>query len=106
VAEVVAVGGCAAALADRLGHVRVQLRDESRLPVTAIPSRLVRAEALAELGATLRRTGERVAALAPLREARELAHRCGATGLETRVHEELLIAGDRPRRMALSASMP
>jgi len=65
-------------------------------------SRLVRAEALAELGATLRRSGERVAARAPLREARELAHRCGATGLETRAHEELLIAGARPRRMALS----
>ena len=31
VAEVVAVGGCAAALADGLGHVRVQLRDEARV---------------------------------------------------------------------------
>jgi DNA-binding CsgD family transcriptional regulator len=66
------------------------------------PSRLVRAEALGDLGATLRRSGERVAARAPLREARDLAHRCGATGLEARAHEELLIAGARPRRMALS----
>jgi DNA-binding CsgD family transcriptional regulator len=66
------------------------------------PSRLVRAEALGELGAALRRTGERVAARAPLREARELAHLCGATGLEARAHEELLIAGARPQRVALS----
>jgi ATP/maltotriose-dependent transcriptional regulator MalT len=66
------------------------------------PSRLVRAEALGELGAALRRSGERVAARVPLREARELAHVCGASGLEAQAHEELLIAGARPQRVALS----
>jgi DNA-binding NarL/FixJ family response regulator len=66
------------------------------------PSRLVQAQALGELGATLRRAGKRVAARQPLREARELAHHCGATGLEATAHEELVIAGARPKRLALS----
>ncbi|MCA1699496.1 MAG: AAA family ATPase [Actinobacteria bacterium] len=66
------------------------------------PSRLVRAQALGELGATLRRAGKRVAARQPLREARELAHHCGATGLEATAHDELVIAGARPKRLALS----
>jgi len=81
---------------------RVVALEEAVRAARRSPSRLVRAEALGELGAALRRTGERVAARPPLREARELAHQCGATGLETRAHEELLIAGARPRRMALS----
>ncbi|MEO2105509.1 MAG: helix-turn-helix transcriptional regulator, partial [Actinomycetota bacterium] len=38
----------------------------------------------------------------PLRQALDLAHRCGATGLESRAREELLAAGARPRRAALS----
>jgi DNA-binding CsgD family transcriptional regulator len=66
------------------------------------PSRLVQAQALGQLGATLRRAGRRVAARQPLREARELAHRCGATGLEATAHDELVIAGARPKRLALS----
>jgi DNA-binding CsgD family transcriptional regulator len=66
------------------------------------PSRLVQAQALGELGATLRRAGSRVAARQPLRQARELAHRCGATGLEATAHDELVIAGARPKRLALS----
>ena len=66
------------------------------------PSRLVLAEALGELGEARRRAGERVAARSALREARELAHACGATGLEARAHEELLVAGARPHRIAQS----
>ncbi|HEX8104770.1 MAG TPA: LuxR C-terminal-related transcriptional regulator, partial [Solirubrobacteraceae bacterium] len=66
------------------------------------PARIVRAEALGELGAALRRAGDRTAAREPLAEARELAHRCGAGGLEERIHEELVVAGARPRRVALS----
>ena len=38
----------------------------------------------------------------PLREARDLAHRSGATALEQRVHEELVVAGARPQRLAFS----
>ena len=36
-----------------------------------------------------------------LAEARDLAHRCGAAGLEHRLHEELVVAGARPRRVAV-----
>ena len=60
------------------------------------------ATALAEHGAALRRAGRRAEAREPLREARDRAHRCGATALEARVHEELVIAGARPQRLAFS----
>jgi DNA-binding CsgD family transcriptional regulator len=59
------------------------------------------AHALAALGAAQRRGGQRTAARATLREARELAHRVGATGLAEQVLEELVIAGARPQRIAL-----
>jgi DNA-binding CsgD family transcriptional regulator len=62
----------------------------------------VLAQALGELGAALRRAGSRAAAREPLREARELAALCGARGLEERVLEELVVAGARPQRVALS----
>ncbi|HEU4657554.1 MAG TPA: LuxR C-terminal-related transcriptional regulator, partial [Capillimicrobium sp.] len=66
------------------------------------PSPIAQAEALAELGAALRRAGLRTEARQPLAEARDLAHRCGAAALERRCAEELLMAGARPRRVALS----
>jgi DNA-binding CsgD family transcriptional regulator len=66
------------------------------------PSLQIRARVLAELGRALRRAGLRTEARTVLAEARELAHRCGARGLEQEVHEELVVAGARPRRVALS----
>jgi DNA-binding CsgD family transcriptional regulator len=63
---------------------------------------LVLATALADYGSALRRAGRRAEARDPLREARDRAHRCGATALEARVHEELVIAGARPQRLAFS----
>ncbi len=66
------------------------------------PSPQIRARVLADLGRALRRGGQRTEARAVLAEARELAHRCGARGLEGQVHEELVVAGARPRRIALS----
>ena len=66
------------------------------------PMRLVEAQVLAELGAALRRAGHRVESREPLRRARDLARRVGATGLEERVHEELVVAGARPQRVALA----
>jgi DNA-binding CsgD family transcriptional regulator len=62
------------------------------------PVRLARAHALAELGAALRRANRRSRARQPLREALDLARRCGATGLAKRTHEELLASGERVRR--------
>jgi DNA-binding CsgD family transcriptional regulator len=66
------------------------------------PSLKLQAGALVELGAAIRRSGERAEARPLLTEARELAHRCGATGTEEHAHEELMVAGGRPQRMALS----
>jgi len=61
------------------------------------PARLVRAEALADLGAALRRARRDVDARPPLREALELARRCGATGLAKHAFDELAATGERAR---------
>ena len=66
------------------------------------PSRLVQAEVLGALGAAQRRGNQRAHARDTLREARELAHLCGATGLEEWIHQELVVAGARPQRIALA----
>jgi len=55
------------------------------------------AKSLADLGAGLRRSGQRSAARSCLTEAIELAHRCGAQRLTDRMATELRIAGWRPR---------
>ncbi len=62
------------------------------------PARLELAHSLTELGAALRRTGQRAAAREPLAEALELAVRCGARRLAARAREELKATGARPRR--------
>lgn len=68
------------------------------------PLRLEQARALYELGASLRRGGQRTAARDPLRRALDLAHACGARPLAARAKEELVLAGARPRRDALRGS--
>ena len=70
------------------------------------PLPFVQATALAERGFALRRGGHRAEARTPLREARDLAHRCGATALEQRIHEELVIAGPDPSGSRSPASTP
>ena len=50
-----------------------------------------------ELGAALRRDGQRSESRDPLRKALELAHTSGADGIATRAREELAAAGSRPR---------
>jgi DNA-binding NarL/FixJ family response regulator len=82
---------------DGLDHLREAvevLRDS--------PAQLEHAKALGALGAALRRAGKRADAREPLREALDLAHRCGAHGLAERTREELVAAGAKPRREALS----
>jgi DNA-binding CsgD family transcriptional regulator len=66
------------------------------------PARLEHARALVDLGAALRRQNKRGEAREPLREGVELARRCGATALVERGQSELIAAGARPRRMALT----
>ena len=65
-------------------------------------ARLEQARALADLGAALRRAGQRVRAREILHEALDLATRCGAPVLGQRAREELRAAGGRLRRSALS----
>jgi DNA-binding NarL/FixJ family response regulator len=68
----------------------------------ATPARYELALALADLGAHLRRSGRRADARAPLRRALDLAQRTGAAPLAERAKRELLAAGARPRRTALT----
>lgn len=58
----------------------------------------------AELGGALRRTGERVEARATLTTALEQARRFRAWRIHRLVHEELKLAGARPRRLAFSGA--
>ncbi len=58
---------------------------------------LEQARVCVDLGATLRRRGERVAARKPLLDGMEGAHRCGATVLVERARDELRALGARPR---------
>lgn len=66
------------------------------------PALLERARALSEFGAALRRQSQRREAREQLRAALDLAVRCGANLLAERTREELLAAGARPRRVAVT----
>jgi DNA-binding CsgD family transcriptional regulator len=68
----------------------------------ATPARYELALALADHGASLRHCGHRTRAREPLLRALDLAERTGAAGLAAEVKRELLAAGARPRRAALT----
>ena len=68
----------------------------------ATPARYELALALAGHGACLRRAGQRTQAREPLRRALDLAERTGAAGLAGAVRRDLVAAGARPRRAALT----
>lgn len=61
-------------------------------------ARLEHARALVDLGAALRRSGERAFAREQLRDGLELAHGCEATVLAERARGEPISTGARPRR--------
>ena len=86
------------------GEAGIEILRESVEVLREYPAPLELARSLAELGAALRRANQRVEARERLREAADLAQRCGAERLEERVHEELQVAGARPRRRALSGA--
>jgi DNA-binding CsgD family transcriptional regulator len=67
-----------------------------------VNARFDAAWALAELGAHLRRLGRRADAQHQLRRALDVAERAGAMPLRVYAREELLAAGARPRRTALT----
>jgi DNA-binding CsgD family transcriptional regulator len=61
--------------------------------------RLEHAHSLIELGAAVRRAGQRSTAREPLHRGMELADACGARPLVARARAELLATGARPRRI-------
>ena len=102
--------GCALALGAGLralgliegGAAGVELLRESVAALEPSEARLEHAHSLVELGAAIRRSGTPSEARGPLREGLDLATRCGLRPLAERAREELLAAGGRPRRTALS----
>jgi DNA-binding CsgD family transcriptional regulator len=80
------------------GNDRIDLLEQSVAVLDKTPMRLELAHSLTELGAALQRSGGCIAARPPLRQALDIAHRCGATSLAARAREEALAAGARPRR--------
>jgi DNA-binding CsgD family transcriptional regulator len=60
------------------------------------------ARALSDYGAALRRAGRRVQARAELERALDLAHRCGARRIANQARAELIAAGAKPRRDAIT----
>lgn len=62
------------------------------------PARLELASAYAHLGAALRRAGKRRDAQHTLRQALDLADRCGGKTIADQARSELLVTGARPRR--------
>ena len=84
------------------GDAGIALLKESVAVLRDSPARSELARALCDLGGAQRRAGARAAAREPLREALELAQRCGAESLAQRAREELMATGAHPRRERLS----
>jgi class 3 adenylate cyclase/DNA-binding CsgD family transcriptional regulator len=75
---------------------------ESVSTLESSSARLERARSLVELGAAIRRAGQRVEARETLRAGLDLAQGCGAGPLAERARDELVAAGAKPRSRALS----
>jgi DNA-binding CsgD family transcriptional regulator len=84
------------------GERGLALLEEAAGELEDSADRLEHARALVDWGAALRRAGRTRDARRRLAEGMDLAHRSGATALVNRAHEELTLAGARPRRVALS----
>jgi DNA-binding CsgD family transcriptional regulator/Flp pilus assembly protein TadD len=84
------------------GEVGVEMLREAVAELDRVPAQLELARARVDLGAALRRQGSRADAREPLRAGLDVAHRCGATALAARAHEELVATGARPRRLVRS----
>jgi DNA-binding CsgD family transcriptional regulator len=72
--------------------------------LAASPARLEHARALTDLGSALRRTRHRADARPVLRDAIELATRCGAQALVERAWHELRATGARPRKQVFTGA--
>ncbi len=89
---------CAGRLAPRSRSI--ELLHEAVDVLERSPARLELAGAQVELGAALRRDGQRTAAQAPLRSGLQLADASGAATLAETARQELRATGARPRRAA------
>ncbi|MGH2402390.1 MAG: LuxR C-terminal-related transcriptional regulator, partial [Candidatus Limnocylindria bacterium] len=88
----IALGG-----ADGIEHLRL-----ARAELDTSVAQLERARAALDLGAALRRSGHLTDARESLVAAADLAHRLGAFAIRDRARSELVAAGARPRRYALT----
>ena len=84
------------------GRRGIELLHQAVLVLHGSDARLEHARAITDLGAALRRAGQRAESRETLRPALDLAHRCGALTLTERTRTELVASGGRPRRLVLS----
>lgn len=84
------------------GEARLELLSEAVETLERSRSPLELARALSDYGAVLRRAGHRVRARAELERALDLAHRCGARRIANQARAELIAAGAKPRRDAIT----
>jgi ATP/maltotriose-dependent transcriptional regulator MalT len=80
------------------GGERLEALHDAVEELSTTPARLEHARALVDLGAAIRREGQRAEARAPLREGMALARECGAVPLAERAYAELRATGARPRK--------
>lgn len=79
-----------------------ELLQEAVASLARSPLRLEHARALVDLGALLRRAGQRSDSRQPLREGLALADDCGGIAVRERARQELAASGVRVRREAIS----
>jgi DNA-binding CsgD family transcriptional regulator len=84
------------------GDAGIELLREAVATLEPSGSPLERSRAMVDLGAALRRAGQRVEAREQLSIGLDVAHRWGAAAIERRAREELIAAGARPRRERVS----
>jgi DNA-binding CsgD family transcriptional regulator len=84
------------------GRGGVTMLEEAVAVAEQSSSLLERAACAIELGAALRRTNRRAAALDVLRSGLDLAYRCEAHPIADRARHEIAVCGGRPRRTALT----
>jgi DNA-binding CsgD family transcriptional regulator len=86
------------------GTEEIRLLREAASLLEESAAQLERARVCAALGFALHRSGDAEGAREPLRQAIDLAHRCGAQVLEDAALSELRATGARPRRRLASGA--
>jgi DNA-binding CsgD family transcriptional regulator len=84
------------------GRRGIELLREAERALDGSGAWLEHARAMTDLGAALRRAGQRAESRDVLRLALDLAQRLRAYALTERTHTELIAAGGRPRRLVLT----